>query len=205
LAQRRDDAASAECSTVLVISPELVLVDPELAQIARIRLAESAVARPGPPVRLAPPVAAIPRLRHVASTARRTAGRTMPTVLLLSLLLNLLFAAALFAGDSNAPTLEPAVPRPKPAASKSDAERAVLTLVARRAANGDAPRALVDRTTGLLKNNVLAVCRLDADQSFTCVVRPPQHRPREGLYVRYRPAGTDRPASVTWLGYRVTG
>jgi hypothetical protein len=204
LAQRRDDAASAECSTVLVISPELVLVDPELAQIARIRLAESAVARPGPPVRLAPPVTATPRLRHVAATARRTAGRTMPTVLLLSLLLNLLFAASLFAGDSNAPTFE-AVPAPKQMASKSDAERAVLTLVARRAVNGDAPRALVDRATGLLKNNVLAVCRRSADQSFTCVVRPRRNGPREGLYVRYRPAGTTRPASVIWLGYRVSG
>jgi len=192
----------------VLVSPELVLVDPELAQVARIRLAESAVARPGPAVRLAPPpVAATPRLRHVAATARRTAGRTMPTVLLLSLLLNLLFAASLFAGDSNAPTLEPARPAPAPkhGASKSDAERAVLTFVARRAVNGNAPGALVDPTTGLLRNNVLAVCRRGAGESFTCVVRPPQHRPHEGLYVRYRPAGTDRPASITWLGYRVSG
>jgi hypothetical protein len=226
------------------ISPELVLVDPELAQIERLRLAEDAVARSAAPIRMAPPPAAAPpRFTRATATVRGAAARTMPTLLLLSLLLNLLFAAALFAGDSNAPTLENtppatnpstvtkppsrppapsttvetaphgtnAAPAGKPAthlftpAAKADAERAVLSLVARRAANGNAPKALVDPTTGLLKNNVLAVCRPGKGGSFTCVVHPPQERPRGGLYVRYRPAAGGRPVRITWLGYRVSG
>jgi hypothetical protein len=218
------------------ISPELVLVDPELAQIERLRLAEDAVARSAPaPIRVVPPPMVGPaRLTRVTATARGAAARTMPTLLLLSLLLNLLFAAALFAGDSNAPTLEnappasnpapatkpsppptktlesPRTPAPKPTthpftpAAKADAERAVLSLVSRRAANGSAPKALVDPTTGLLKNNVLAVCRRGTNGSFACVVHPPEQK-RGGLYVRYWPAAGGRPERVSWLGYRVSG
>jgi hypothetical protein len=222
------------------ISPELVLVDPELAQIERLRLAEDAVARSATPVRVIPPPAAgPPRLTRVATSARRAGARTMPTLLLLSLLINLLFAASLFAGDSNAPTLETAPPasspppastqltlttktttknlettpaaKPKPSshpfapAAKADAERAVLSLVSTRAANGNAPKALVDPTTGLLRNNVLAVCHPGSGRSFTCVVHPPQDRPRGGLYVRYWPAADGRPQRVAWLGYRLSG
>jgi hypothetical protein len=191
---------------VLEISPELVLVDPELAEVARLLLAEDAVLRPSPPVRIAHPAEPSPRLTRVTASARVAVVRSMPTVLLLSLLLNLLFAASLFAGDSNAPTLEtttPTVTHTSVSVSKSAAERAVLTLVARRAVDGNAPKALVNSATGLLRNNVLAVCRRGTDRSFVCVVRPPGHR--GGLYVRYRPAEGNRPAGVVWLGYRVSG
>lgn len=221
------------------ISPELVLVDPELAQIERLRLAEDAVARSAAPPRVIPPpaVAAPQRFTRVTASARRAGARTMPTLLLLSLLLNLLFAASLFAGDSNAPTLENAppasaptpaprqssratpttkqlettAPATKPAAhplsptAKANAERAVLSLVATRASSGNVPKALVDPTTGLLRNNVLAVCHAASAGSFTCVIHPPQHRPRGGLYVRYWPAAAGRPERVLWLGYRVSG
>jgi hypothetical protein len=220
------------------ISPELVLVDPELAQIERLRLAEDAVARSVVPARVIPaPVVAPQRFTRVTADVRRAGARTMPTLLLLSLLLNLLFAASLFAGDSNAPTLEgappssnpaPATKRPTPTArtitkdlqttpaskpsshrytpaAKADAERAVLSLVSRRAENGNAPQPLVDPTTGLLRNNVLAVCRPGGGGSFACVVHPPGQRPRGGLHVRYWPAADGRPQRVAWLGYRVSG
>ena len=226
------------------VSPELVLVDPELARIERLRLAEDAVARSAASLRVAPPVRVVParvatppRFTRVTASARRAGARTMPTLLLLSLLLNLLFAASLFAGDSNAPTLESAPPVSSPAPApkqsthaettitknlvttpaskptvhaftpkaKADAERAVLKLVAIRAASTNPPKALVDPTTGLLRNNVFAVCRPSSSGSFACVVHHPQNRPRGGLHVRYWPAAGGRPERIVWLGYRVSG
>jgi hypothetical protein len=236
LARLRDDAASAEGSRVLEISPELVLVDPELAAMARLRLAEDAAAReaaapplasrvPAPPtLAVATPRPAPPPLPvRATAVARETAARLTPTLLFVSLLLNLVFAASLFAGNSQAPTLEtvpPAVttirstptprhraaPQPRPpshAATKGDAERAVLLLAQRYGAT-KAPQ-LVDPATGLLRNNVQAVCRKSTGRSFLCVVRPARHRTGEGLYVRYRPATAGRRAHVVWLGYRVSG
>jgi hypothetical protein len=114
---------------LIEISPELVLVDPELAQVARLRLAaeaaarDSVVLRPSEPPPLSPatsllvpiggrPVA--PRLDRATAAARATAERMTPTLLFVSLLLNLVFAASLFAGNSDAPTLEPAPPAAKP-------------------------------------------------------------------------------------------
>jgi hypothetical protein len=248
LTRRRDDAASAEGSTVLEISPELVLVDPELAAVARLRLAEEAAAReaaatrpasrPSPPVVLdlatpRPPAPAPVRARTIA---RETAARLTPTLLLVSLLLNLVFAASLFAGNSEAPTLETApatvtvrskgtpsratrpraAPKPRPTSrtstvvappssgpTKGDAERAVLQMAQRYGATKAAK--LVDPATGLLRNNVQAVCRPSTGRSFLCVVRPAHHRRGEGLYVRYRPAAPGRPAKIVWLGYRLSG
>jgi hypothetical protein len=219
------------------VSPELVLVDPELAAIERLRLAEDAAARsvseiprrttvvtvtPVPPPRVVP----ARRIRH------ETVARLTPTLLLLSFLLNLLFAASLFAGNSQAPTLESApstvAAAPSHAAAhrptkplrrtssptaattpplslrtKGEAEQAVLAFTWQSAA-ARAPK-LVDPTTGLLKNNVQAVCRRSTGDWLLCVVRPARHRSGEGLYVRYRPAGPEGPAQVVWLGYRLTG
>jgi len=223
------------------ISPELVLVDPELAAVARLRLAEDAAAaarlESGIPPR-AVAVAAIPtpappaRFVRANRIAHVTGARLAPTLLLVSFLLNLLFAASLFAGNSQAPTLEATPPtvaagpsrtpahRPskplRPTShtttataprlslrTKGEAEQAVLAFTWQRGA-ARAPK-LVDPTTGLLKNNVQAVCRRSTGEWLLCVVRPAQHRSGEGLYVRYRPAGRDRPAQVVWLGYRLSG
>lgn len=79
-------------------------------------------------------------------------------------------------------------------------ERRILALVVQSPA-GKLPSALIDRKTGLAKNNLQAVCRLSKASSFLCVIRPAQHRPREGLYVRYRPARTGGGA-FTWYRYR---
>jgi hypothetical protein len=176
---------------------------------------------PVPPPRVVP----ARRIRH------ETVARLTPTLLLLSFLLNLLFAASLFAGNSQAPTFESApatvadgridrMPTPKPGRTghrpekqataaplslrtKGEAEQAVLAFTWQSAA-ARAPK-LVDPTTGLLKNNVQAVCRRSTGDWLLCVVRPARHRSGEGLYVRYRPAGPEGPAQVVWLGYRLTG
>jgi hypothetical protein len=85
---------------------------------------------------------------------------------------------------------------------KAAAERTVLALVQ------TAPRSrvaqLIDANTGLLKNNVQAVCRLRAGQGagrFLCIVRPAGAPRNTGLYVRYTVQPRGR-WSVTWLGYR---
>jgi hypothetical protein len=232
------------------ISPELVLVDPELAKIARLRLAEEAAARdsvasgtrevPRPALSVpvdapVPAPASVSRVDRVTLVARAAVERITPTLLFISLLVNLFLAGMLLAEKSNAPTLEtepqamtalpptnsekqrPLPPksekqRPLPPKSekqralpqKGAAERDVLRLAQRRAAAGRAPQ-LVDATTGLLRNNVQAVCRSGGSTAFLCVVHPP-HRPSgEGLYLRYRPRKDGRPAVITWLGYRLSG
>jgi len=79
-------------------------------------------------------------------------------------------------------------------------ERRILALVV-QSPTGKLPSALIDRKTGLAKNNLQAVCRLSKASSFLCVIRPAQHKPREGLYVRYRPARTGE-GVFTWYRYR---
>jgi hypothetical protein len=209
---------------LLEISPELVLVDPDLAAIARLRLAEDAAAREALSSAPEPrPVAARVALPRRPSTslqdratavARASVERTTPTLLFVSLLLNLVFAASLFAGNSDAPTLEPGPPavtalqlsestKTVPVArTKAEAERTVLAL-AQQGARGRAPK-LLDPDTGLLKNNVQSVCRDAGGGSLLCVVSAPHHRPGEGLYVRYRPENGSRSAAITWLGYRIS-
>jgi hypothetical protein len=91
-------------------------------------------------------------------------------------------------------------------ASKSIAERNVLR-VTDGSWNHRRIRFLIDRRTGLLKNNVQAVCRgrgkrhANGYRRFVCVVRPIHHRRHEGLYVSYRilPSGRCR---IHWLALR---
>ena len=122
------------------ISPELVLVDPELGRVARIALleeAEAAVAaqvaaveaaaqleeeQPRPVVAsyyaLDPPervVVQATRLTEktaetVKSAPSRILALTAPSILSVSLLLNLMLAGVLFAGIGGGPTLEPPEP-----------------------------------------------------------------------------------------------
>lgn len=79
-------------------------------------------------------------------------------------------------------------------------ERKVLALVVQSPV-GKLPAALIDRHTGLAKNNLQAVCRISQRSSFLCVVRPARHKPNEGLYVRYRPR-RNGVGVFTWHRYR---
>jgi hypothetical protein len=79
-------------------------------------------------------------------------------------------------------------------------ERKVLRVVIQSPA-GKLPPSLIDRNTGLAKNSLQAVCRRSGARSFVCVVRPAQHKPNEGLYVRYR-LGRTGPSAFTWYRYR---
>ncbi len=243
------------------ISPELVLVDPELARVARAALALQAETpaparttptalaatlepRPAAPLYYAldaPQFAHSAVIRTVEPVGRREGivvatrhvlSHLTPAILFGSLLVNLALAGVLF-GQSDVPDLgQPgATTEPLPANSQHDAagtvaatraphrqatrprtskgasakaiaERTVLGLVQ------TAPRsritALIDRKSGLLKNNVQAVCRRRPGRGatrFLCVVRPAGASHGAGLYVKYtvRPRGR---WSVFWLGYR---
>ena len=62
------------------------------------------------------------------------------------------------------------------------------------------PPSLIDEESGLVENNLQAVCRVFEPSSFSCVVRRLHHRPGEGLRVRYRPTRDGR-GVFTWGSY----
>ena len=248
-------------SALELISPELVLVDPELARIQRARLFERT-----PPQVLADAAtprtggkqAARPRLPLRARSARRSwrdalnrPGKHVALVLVgISLMTNGVLTAAVLSGSpgeqlattlvvTKPPSYVPVVPTSRGNTSRAQSrsrrpaegstvkpklrqsapetgkrvtprsailgetsamvERRILALVVQSPA-GKLPSALIDRKTGLAKNNLQAVCRLSKTSSFLCVIRPAQHKPREKLYVRYRPARTGGGA-FTWYRY----
>jgi hypothetical protein len=249
------------------ISPELVLVDPELARVARTKLlleAENKAAlrrasveledKPdqsviGPPYHqlLTPPIVVANGARHEGRSApklsrsSRVLSFAAPSILTVSLLLNLMLAGVLLGGAGEGPSLEPATVSPTSASTtqegrgiasttapgrgranrrasnpsvrkrtthdnasrrKAAAERAVLALV--QAAPRSRLTPLIDQTSGLLKNNVQAVCRRHAGGGhlrFLCVVRAAGAAAGEGLYLTYALAPRGQ-WSVTWLGYR---
>jgi hypothetical protein len=144
-------------------------------------------------------------------------------VLFASLLMNLGFIGFFVGGSVGRPTLAPAAPAPAPASSvASSAQQAEGTerppvvrenlvaktraqrLVARRLVRMPRtrlPAILVDRRTGLLKNNVNIVCRTVAAgrrSTFVCAVRLRQSPTRVRVYV-----SAGRAASTTrWVGLR---
>jgi hypothetical protein len=90
----------------------------------------------------------------------------------------------------------------QPSRTKAAAERSVLALVQAAPSSRVAP--LIDSKSGLLKNNVQAICRRQKARSlvrFLCIVRPYGAARGAGLYIRYTLAHGGR-WSVTWLGYR---
>ncbi len=236
------------------VSPELVLVDPELARRERARLIEQAelaaianvaALRRVVETRPAPTAAAAPRGEERRGLADFSRRRLLPAVLMLGLLVSGLAAADLVAGagsgassqdraalravtlgqgSSSFPTTpllksvgpepsdtsasRPAItPEPssrpggaKAAVAKAAVERRLASLII-SAPVRKLPRRFVDPTTGLIKNNVQVVCRRWTTRSFLCVVRLPNHAPKESLYVRYR-GGRNGHGVFTWYGYR---
>jgi hypothetical protein len=150
------------------ISPELALIDPELARHSF---------EPAP----------VPRVvvRTVEPARAAWPQSAFLAVLLVSLALNgVLAARSLFAADR----ASPAPARIGPARSAGAVERELLDIVVRRPA-GKLPSALIDPATGLAKSNLQATCS-GSGPTFVCMVRPAVHASGEGLRVRYLPDGT---------------
>jgi hypothetical protein len=224
------------------VSPELVLVDPELARIERTRLEEWAQLKALHDVAAirravqseAPPtderLRRQPGWRGPTTFARK---RLVPAALLCSLLVNGFIAAELLmrADDNTATqvavrmvTLDEstAVVRPTSTASTVSSEVALTARKQKRKQKRFAtsaaverklivrivaspirtlPPRFVDRTTGLVKNNVQVVCRRRTPRSFMCAVRLPTDKPKAGVYVRYSTSRGGKDV-FRWYGYR---
>lgn len=92
-------------------------------------------------------------------------------------------------------------PSALPVETHSTVERKLLALVVRSPA-GKLPPKLIDRTTGLAKNNLQAICgRTSNSRSFLCVVKSAV-RPSDGrVYVSYQPTHDGR-GRFTWSRHR---
>jgi hypothetical protein len=209
------------------VSPELVLIDPELARRERARLEEKAylksvldvAALRSAPQSQPPAVAETVRRgaqwRDATTFAKR---RLVPAALLCSVAANGFLVEHLVAragSQEAAPvavrmtTLAESAPTVPPVAAVSTAvpitkaalERKVVTLIL-SAPPRKLPRAFIDSTTGLVKNNVQVVCaKKQHKRSFVCAIRLPSDSASKPLYVRYR---TDKygHAAFEWYGYR---
>lgn len=210
------------------VSPELVLVDPELAGIERMRLRERALIEPLEGVST-PRVGTEPSFRREHDDRPRPEtpprlrdrprrSRTLlPCALLLAIFGSGLALSLVVLGDHGqgptpavveaAPPVERATPPqlfrlgvPYLAGSATRAiEEKVLSLVLRSAGRTLPPR-LIDSSSGLPKNNVHVVCRREMRlRSFMCAVGLAQ-RGGGGVYVRYR-SHEGGPATLTWYDH----
>jgi hypothetical protein len=91
-------------------------------------------------------------------------------------------------------------PPTKVSAAKGGVERRIVSLILLAPA-GKLPRAFIDATTGLVKNNVQVVCKRKEPRSFLCAVRPPSQSASKALYVRYRTSKNGH-GVFKWYGYR---
>jgi hypothetical protein len=215
------------------VSPELVLIDPELARRERARLEERAylqsvlehsAASPTPVQQVAPaPVATdLPRVatwRDAATFARR---RLVPAALLCSLLANGFLVADLVTrkGQEAAQVAVRMVTLTEGAAQAPSTsttsrvttiagpatKRAVESKVVSLILSAPArklPRDFVDPTTGLVKNNVHVVCKKRQQRSFLCAIRLPSPTAGKALFVRYR-MSNDGHDIFHWDGYKRT-
>jgi hypothetical protein len=209
------------------VSPELVLIDPELARRERARLEEKAY------LKSVLDVAALRRAAEsqpapVAETVRRRAQwrdattfakrRLVPAALLCSLAANgflIAYFVARGVGEQatqvavrmvtlteRAPAAPPASAVSTVPGTKAAVERRVVALIL-SAPSRRLPRDLIDSTTGLVKNNVQVVCKKQQVQrrSFLCAVRLPSESTNKALFVRYRMDKNGRGA-FKWYGYR---
>jgi hypothetical protein len=180
------------------ISPELVLVDPELRRFAIADLdMQQFVFAPRHVRRI--PMAATPAAR-VRSWRRRAAQ----VVILVGLAVAGIVVANVAARSgadrpvlltSSASAASTVPPQPvAPLDGRSAVERELLDLVV-QSPSTRLPAKLVDPRTGLARNNLQAICH-PVGSRYACLVRPALHRPGEGLVVRYGPNG------FTWYRYR---
>jgi hypothetical protein len=193
------------------VSPELVLIDPELARRERARLEEKAYlksVREDAALRSVaelqpPPVAEVvrPTARwHDATTFAKR--RLVPVALLCSLAANGFLIAHLVTHGVGEQATQvavrmvtltesaPAVPSVPSVSTvprtKAAVERKVVALILSAPARR-LPSRLIDSTTGLVKNNVQVVCKKQQQRrSFLCTVRLPAESANKALYVRYQ-------------------
>jgi len=191
------------------VSPELVLVDPELARRERARLEEKAYLQSVldvPALRRAVESQTLPEVESVQPgrdwrTATTFAKRRLvPAALLCSLLANGLFVAHLVArqGEQAAQVAVRIVTRMD---SVGSAPRTTTSPATERVAQ-PAVKVATNRVsaTGLVKNNVQVVCR-KRKRSFLCSVRLPSDATGKALYLSYRTRKNGQ-GTFTWYGYR---
>lgn len=200
--------------TMEPISPELALIDPELAREHLAWLERSAEARSVPESIPAPSAAPV---SQVGTQARASPWRTGAGVAVaLSLGLNGFLVADVVARDRPAPAVQPPaaavgvlapppvpdVPTASTEAARSGAaiEQRILSLLV-SSPHTRLPASMIDSATGLPKNGLQAVCHDGPSGSELCLVRPAQHRPGEGIYVRYTPTPDGR-GTFRWSPYR---
>jgi hypothetical protein len=142
---------------------------------------------------------------HAAGSQARWRGRLLVNALCLSLTANAVLAAVVVGQTRTNSSTRLAEPTARQTAvvaangkTKSTVEHEILASLVRSAKR--LPPALIDRGNGLPKNNLEVSCRAGSGRSFACLVRPPRHKPGEGLAVRYRPGRTG--GLFTWFPYR---
>jgi hypothetical protein len=199
------------------ISPELVLVDPELAKLARSRLPAQPAAphtRPAPAVQV-PPVAAVPSARtRPRPVEHRTSRRALVGVAAVTMLVLLLFDVRVEVGDRPAssaiseppettvpPTPAPTTPsrpspvKPKPAPAKgAPGSRGKRAGTARRFAWAPTPGA-----SGYHVEFFRGATRVYAQETAAPTLEVPARWRYEGVERRFRP-GTYR-----WYVWPVVG
>jgi hypothetical protein len=181
------------------ISPELALIDPELARTHLAWLESGARLPQAPGVwlpRSGSPTPLLPRRTVPWWTVAKIAAAV-------SLAANGFLVAFVVARDRPAAAAQSPADTfavPAPVTGSGAIEQRILSLVA-ASERGRLPSTLVDAATGLPKNNLQAICHGRDSASKLCVVRPARHRPGEGLYVRYTPS-TDGAGRFTWYPYR---
>jgi len=204
-----------------VVSPELVLVDPELARVERLRLGERAALAEINAEELRRAVErAVSASEDVASSRRPWQPVFDSRVLRQAAVLTLLLAAGvLLAFTVTRERADTAVAVSVPAASRSHVvsqpqaaagvaaavvarlpvrarveQRLLLALVR---APHRLPQALVDRSTGLARDNLYVRCRRRTPARYLCRVAAHGAARDLRLDVRYHP-GRSGAAALTW-------
>jgi len=201
------------------ISPELVLVDPDLARVERARLterAELAAAVDASALRLAVERTLQPEPEDASfkgdgsrSVGRSTRMLVLQALFLVALLANGVVLAIVVAGNGKDGTSREAFTAPTPAAiasetlsrqrvtGKTQVEQRILAQIV-KAPQARLPTALIDASTGLAKNNLQVSCRRGRIAgSLVCVVRLAGNDGGIQAYVSYR-SRPDGRGTLAW-------